>query len=769
MRRVKGVYSPLIRRGKYVLSAREKLVVPTGASQQGDNQLVFKDKKVLRDYLKRAHGDGIQIERVQSIWRDTNTGLVGRKTDDDTVQEYVVTVQNKVVEFSDNLTELQKRGKELAARSDIDQVIVKEREEGFGKSMELLPRQLQRLVNNTRQSARPDGVQAQIEGAIFEAGARQMAGTRVQHRRLMRRNVKGFSRDLAETTLETNVSMSNYVSNLEIGPQLADAMQEADKYVKDHEYAGSQLDNMRRQGYVRELAKRIERAENFQDSAFYRNILTYSFLTHLWSPAYTVINSFQPGMVTAPVLASKYGWGATLSAMTKAYYVIGAATILKTGMGEQVRSVKEVMGRKNAPPDYTVRIHDNIAKHPNAAAYMKAVDAIAALGLGPDAGIEADVGEIGKGAIGKGLHRASRMARAMPEAMEAINRYVTAIATVDLAQRAGFSPEQVTNEAVHMVESTQGGYTAENAPPLVTKFRLLLQFKKYGFMLGNLLGTALYDATRGDTPQSRKEGRKALANLALTHGAMAGMVGLPFLEFAKGMVLVSAGLGLSNDDWEDWENWMQEKVKQLLGAFPAEVIMRGLPRLIAWDLSNRLGADSIIMFGEPRDMKEADVKKWLFDMLAGAPIGMATQLVQAFNTGKIEKAPLPKWISDSVKAGKGIAEGVKTEAGKTVLEPYSLYEGATQAAGIRPARAARAWEAGGGGRKNADKKKQSSERTKVMGTWLNAPTPEARQAAWKRIQEGWNQGEGKDDKIKMSQLLRNKQRRAKEAKKNPPD
>ena len=87
------------------------------------------------------------------------------------------------------------------------------------------------------------------------------------------------------------------------------------------------------------------------------------------------------------------------------------------------------------------------------------------------------------------MQRLSTVAKAIPEAAEGINRYVTAIATYRLERRAGASHAEAQRAAVLAVEQTQGGYSRANNPAFCQNplLRLPLQFKKYGLMYGQLL------------------------------------------------------------------------------------------------------------------------------------------------------------------------------------------------------------------------------------------------------------------------------------------
>jgi hypothetical protein len=93
----------------------------------------------------------------------------------------------------------------------------------------------------------------------------------------------------------------------------------------------------------------------------------------------------------------------------------------------------------------------------------------------------------------------------------------------------------------------------------------------------------------------------------------------------------------------------------------------------------------------------------------------------------------------------------------TQLDTYDML---VRMLGFRPASEARQFEIGSGYEQRA-KDKKGSEHDKMMGTWLNVTAPGDRARAWEKIRV-WNQGRPGKERIKMSDLLRAKKRRAKE-------
>ena len=70
-----------------------------------------------------------------------------------------------------------------------------------------------------------------------------------------------------------------------------------------------------------------------------KRLMSISFIDKLGSPAYSVVNAMQPGMVAMPYLAGRHGIGRSFAAMGKAYSDISAFKIIKEGLKETGRRI----------------------------------------------------------------------------------------------------------------------------------------------------------------------------------------------------------------------------------------------------------------------------------------------------------------------------------------------------------------------------------------------------------------------------------------------
>jgi hypothetical protein len=223
--------------------------------------------------------------------------------------------------------------------------------------------------------------------------------------------------------------------------------------------------------------------------------------------------------------------------------------------------------------------------------------------------------------------------------------------------------------------------------------------------------------------------------------------------------------GLTSTGWSDVENKVRETASNYFGKTGGEILTRGLPHLAGIDLSSRVGLDSLTTFGEPRSNTNADVKSWLFDTVAGAPVALVGDWVKGANAltaGDFSKAaelmvPL-KFASDSIKAYRTMSEGKKSGTGRETMTPYSPLEAAVRAAGFTPRR-----EAETAAQRSAyfsQQKGQSEQRNKLVADWVTAKPSEKGDAM--RAVQSFNRGKPKDAQISMKDLTTAAKRRTKE-------
>lgn len=770
--KIEGPYFPLMRRGEYVVRATHDIAAPDGAPKLADNQFEFRGKKARDEAIAFAQKQDHKAD-IKSVWVDKDTGKTsfpdGTKVtsqDMDAEQRFQVTVQNRHVEFHETAKAAQQRADELEAHGLKVEGVQRRRFEG-GQGADLLSHHMEALARTLRRRETYNGMSAgqknEVEQTLREMSLRMLGSTRIQTKRLPRRYVEGASHDLTRNTWEYAQSTAGYLAKLEHQPALDDALKAMHEGV---DADSNKTTSLGRSEIAREVDERINKGffpdkTNKAFDGVAQRIMTLSFLDKLFSPAFNVVNSLQPAMVTMPTLAGRYGVGRSFEAMSRAYRDIAGLSIVKKGVADTIGKIKDSQHEGT-------NFLDEIKGRLKSADEKAMLDYLAERGsIDRESGMEvAKLIKARDGALGKfdtGLGYMEGVARQMPQAIEMMNRAVTALATYRLERMRGADHDAAMVKAQENVNNTQGLYSASNAAPIFNHplAKLSFQFKKYGQMMYHLMGSNIGKALHGASKEEKYEAMKTLAGLAATHAAMAGALGLPTEPF-KYLVMGAHAAGLTDTSWGDVENKVREFAADHFGKAAGEVITKGLPRLAGIDLSSRVGADSWTSFGEPRNYKESDVKAWLFDTVAGAPTALVADWVKGANQlmgGNYSKAAelmVPnKFAADSIRAYREMTEGKKSGAGRQTMAPYSVAEAATRAFGFTPRREAEQ------SAQNSAFYSASSElkdkRKSLVDGWVTAK-PADKISAWKAIQK-FNTTVPKDAQIGMGELNTAKRRR----------
>ncbi|WP_454627811.1 PLxRFG domain-containing protein [Bradyrhizobium cenepequi] len=767
--KITGPYFPLMRRGDHVVRATYDVAAPANGTKVSPNQFDFNSRQDAIDFAKKQD----TRPSIESRWVDKTTGepygvekdgkrIKVTANDVEAVQKFRVTVQNEHVEFFNSAKEAQAAAKALEGPGITVKGVEERRFEPGDRQSDMLSHQMKQLVTSLE---RRDGykdmtpaMKNEMVQALNEASIRFLGSTRIQSRRLPRRYVEGASKDLTRNTLDYAQSTSGYLAKLEHQPALDDAMKAMREGVTGNE---NKTTSLARSSIANEIEQRVatssapyETGGVFNEAA--KRVMTLSFLDKLFSPAFNIINSLQPAMVTMPTLAARYGVGKSFDAMSRAYRDISGLSIVGKGLKDTVAKARdsqadttnflgEIMGRLSSSKERAMLqyLADRGSIDPESGMEISAL-------------VKARDGVVGK--IDTGLGYMEGIARQMPQAIETMNRAVTALATYRLEVGRGGSHEAAMQKAQESVNNTQGLYSATNAAPIFHHpvAKLSLQFKKYGQMMYHLLGSNIGKALRNAEPGDRAEALKTLAGLVATHTAMAGALGLPTEPF-KYLLMGAQAAGLTTTGWSDVEDKVRQGATNFFGKTGGEIFTRGLPHALGVDLSSRVGLDSLTSFGEPKSYKDSDVKTWLFDTIAGAPASLVGDWIKGANqltSGNYAKAAelmVPnKLAADSIKAYRLATEGKTSAAGKETMSPYSVRETATRVLGFTPAR-----ESEQSAKQSAfynASKSQDAERKSLVSGWVSAK-PQDKAAAYRAVQK-WNAGVPKEAKIQMSDLTK---------------
>jgi hypothetical protein len=692
---IKGDYFPQTRFGNHVVLTREKLVDPGWTSvpmkqmravpgkpgqrrtvvtqlpartEVNDNALrVIVDPTVrgaqtaamraLRDYAAKQD---LTLQGIDTRFRDRQTGklvskgeqIVGRTYD--TV--YEARFQTDGVHYFEDYKDA-KKFHETAQNVEGDILERRKMEETALPDGSVLGVILNRINSN---KSLKDDEKKLLTNTVKNAIVMSMDGNSARSRYQARRNVKGASKDIARAAITYGQAAGNYYATLMTSPVIREGLTRLQKFEQEtsKKPGGGEISEV-----ANEMRRRLVTIEGGNEPVrFFRHIATLSFLDKLLSPAYSLINGFQPMLTTMPVLGGRYGFVRTNLAMNNAYRKAGTLGTAWSGVRNSAKAIRDFRRSSINSDDIIGSMRKNLGQE-----YEALIDKMLEVGaVSPDAGQEvAQAVENDRGWFSRNLGRVDRFARQMPNSIEAINRVVTAVATYDLAKDKK-SKQEAIQEAIDTVFNTQGDYRKKNAPRWMQNpyFSWSLQFKKYCHLVAQLMADMAYRSFKGASPQERSIARWQLTQFMTTQAALSGAFGFAGIEFFKIGMLALSAVGLT-DTWEENEEEMRDWLKENLGKTAGSMIASGpLSTLSTFDFESRFSNADLIFGFTPMELSKDNTFTYAGKVLLGAPGSMVIEWGQSlgkfaeeeYATGFKQLIPV-KFISDTVQAVDELAQG----------------------------------------------------------------------------------------------------------------
>jgi len=695
LKTIKGDYFPQMRFGNWVVKTREKLVdpgwtsvpmkqmravpgkpgqrrtvvtqLPARTEVDGNALRVIVDPTVrgsqtaamraLRDYAAKQD---LTLQGIETRFRDRQTGKLVSKGEQmlgrtyDTV--YEARFQTEGVQFFDDEADAYKF-RDSSPSNVTSEVLTRiELEQQSLPDGSVLGTIVKRINNDKRLSP---GEKKLFDNVVKNAIIASMDGNSARSRYVARRNVKGASKDIARAAVTYGQAAGNFNATLQTAPDIRDGMERLETFASEmsDKAGGGQISDI-----AQELRDRMATIEGGNEPwKVMQNIATLSFLDKLLTPSHSIVNGLQPAGTTMPVLAGRYGFGRANVALGNAYRKSGAVGATVSGVKNSAIALKDI-GRTAIDTDDVIgSMRKNLGKE-----YEDLIDRMLELGaVSPDAGQEVAAAiEAAGGRVSNAIGRVDRFARQLPNAVEAINRVVTAVATYDLA-KGKKSKQEAIQEAIDTVFNTQGDYRKKNSPRWMQhpSVSWALQFKKYGQMMYQLSVDMWHRSFKAASPEERKIARKQLAYLYMTQAAMAGVFGLSGLEILKLGFQALALFGFPT--WEEEEEEMRKFIEQNTAWPISSIINNGLLSTVTQlDFAGRLGQGDLALGFLPKDMEKTDLYQYFGQVIAGAPGGTVVDWTQAgrkFAEGDFVKGlelmiPI-KQVSDIIGTARGVAEG----------------------------------------------------------------------------------------------------------------
>jgi hypothetical protein len=695
--KVNGPYFNLARRGDYVVRGYHQ-VTPTGNGRlldQGERN-TFERNTVEFDTQKEARAFSAAQEMRNTIKRvvrdkttkqtkvDDGTGLDPVKVgmgDPNSEEVWQVVVQNRHVEFAESMPDAKKLHKALEDRGlGMNDVEMKEADVVAGNA-EMLSEQyalLSATVDNRMKSRDlSDAEKAAVKQALQEMSIRFLGSTRIQSSRLPRNYILGASNDITQNTYEYVRSTAGYIAKLETAPEIEEQMKALRDRIDDMSAAGQGNATYARP-IVEEMRARVRDIAPFSDDGALRQwenrILTASYTANLGlSPAYSMINALQNAQLGIPLLAARFNSVKATMQMARAYKDVHAASVVGKGV---VDTKQTLLGKKVDSDHFIDDIKANLLKAKDGKRLGEAIDYLVGKGL-IDANANLEIEKLVKAnsvagkVVDTPLKYFEAMSRALPTAIEAMNRTTAAVAAYRLMYDKTGDHRMSMQFAEDLVHEAHGLYSNSNASPVFNHpvGRLALQFKKYPQLVIYAIGKQWGKLMR---PGERYEGFKGLAGIAASHAFFSGISGAVAWEVVKvPWMIFSGAMNAFGDldeplpEWEEFEEWVDDWLSTFTGNEQlAEMLTYGAPRGANIDLNSRVGLQNLVLFGEPDSNAEEDWKSFVLDQVLGAPgstiqgwaEGTVAMLQGDFAEGLEGFIPL-KGVRDVGRAITGSAEG----------------------------------------------------------------------------------------------------------------
>ena len=399
---------------------------------------------------------------------------------------------------------------------------------------------------------------------------------------LERLNIAGADADMLGAFTKYSTSLGGTVAGIEFGRETTAAIQrmrDEQRVAADRSTANVYLNHI--------LAKQAQdlTVDSSNSKGINATLATTSFFMLLTSPAYYMINSTQPWMLTLPHIGGQFGnLSGTMSKMTENYKVMQKAWRAEhTGnpfskFKGELADIEIVISQKGED-------------------YRELMDSLVRKSLF-DIGLDSDMGSFTgeTNVIGKAHGFFTHAVRSV----EVFNRGVTALTAYEMAKQNPFKVPKITDPvtgqkrlqtpieyAIQEVIRTQGDYGAGNAPTIINKYggitKVATQFRKFQLIQISLLMQMAHASFFGATAEEKAVGRRQLGYVLATHGVAGGLLGLPMMNLAGYAVAAVFG---DEDEPVNFEVMIR---KQLGNDGLADLFLKGLPAWGGVDVSSRVG------------------------------------------------------------------------------------------------------------------------------------------------------------------------------------
>lgn len=445
---------------------------------------------------------------------------------------------------------------------------------------------------------------------------------------------------------------SHLVSALQFNSEIVDEMQKLRNEAKN-----GQGDSLLKTRLRNEILQRHMMDLDFRETPVQDKLMSLnSFWMLLTSPGYYVQNATQVMMMTQPVLAGKFGQNRSMRQLMRGYQ--DAMRVLNGSSWNEAADLSRFNGTADEK------------------AMLIELQARGTL----DFGISAELGYWeSRGEISKVFNQVMRKVGMGTRKLEVLNRMSSALAAYRMMydQTTGTQAKRhaaALDYADSIIKDTHGDYSTTNAPRYLRMMpKVMTQFRKFQLIQLSLFAKVIHGSVKGASPQEKRVMLATLGYLFMNHALLAGAVGVP-ASALLGAIYAIAG---DDDDPNDWE----VDVRRAIGDKEmADLILHGLPALININMSNKIGAGTML---DPLPFVEYEATRGGYEKAVTAAMGpliggLGAQVVDAF--GRILKGDvaqgtaqlLPRGFRDAARGFMAAQDGIKLRNGQTALTPEEL-------------------------------------------------------------------------------------------------
>lgn len=475
------------------------------------------------------------------------------------------------------------------------------------------------------------------------------------------------------------------------------------------------------------------------------------YMNFLASPSHTGIYLTQNFTTAYPVAGARWGYGRALAAFGRATQAVVSPTMRAT--------FKASKPGEFGADDMTAHVIDAIKQHPEMGKWAPALRELMDRGIITNT-FSHEVGHQAQGGNAT-VQRVFDYARIMPQMAEVYNRVSSGLAALELTggdvrKAADFIRETHVDYA--QANKTYMGKSIAKLPGANT----MTMFRTYVQGMRHLLYSNIKNMVYAET-KSRAEAAKTVAGLVVAMSLTAGVIKGAALEPLRAAVYAYNKVFGNDNEFYSLDNSIRRFVSSVVGnKTTSDAITGGLPHLLGFDLSGRMGLSDLFLH-DPPDLLGVDKKGWLqfLGEQLGGPMGQMvgeqkdafTHAMERGNAFEMLAALVPiKLLRDTLKATELATTGHKAANGARLTKP-SIGDAVTQIMGFKPASVARVQQRQGD---VAEYYEQMDKRkTDILGAWAKA-SPEERQALRHEINDFNAKNPG--DRIKVQDLI--KQQRA---------